>query len=108
MPIYCFLKTFQLYYLDSVIPARWCFVPPVYTCLNGITLAQHSEATLAPRVIHMYECVHVRGEWDHYSLSRKKIALRTPWNRASVILVELEFEWTHTEGRLAVVGGLVA
>ena len=22
MPIYCFLKTFQLYYLDSVLPAR--------------------------------------------------------------------------------------
>ena len=22
MPIYCFLKTFELYYLDSVLPAR--------------------------------------------------------------------------------------
>jgi len=57
MPIYCFLKIFQLYYLDSVPPARWCFLPLVYTCLNGVALAQHSEATLTPRVIHLFECV---------------------------------------------------
>jgi len=77
----------------------------VYTCLNGVALAQHSEATLTPRVIHMFECVCVRGEWDDYSLSRKKSALRTPSTCGSVILVE--FELTHTEVRLVVVGGLV-
>jgi len=69
MPIYCFFKTFQLNYLDSVLPARWCFLPPLYTCLNGVALAQHSEATLTPRVLRMFECVCVCGEWDHYSLS---------------------------------------
>jgi len=106
MSIYCFLKTFQLYYFDSVLQARWCFPPPVYTRLNGVALAQHSEATLTPRVIHVFESVCVRGEWVHYSLSRKKIVLRTPSTRASAILVE--FESTHTEVRLAVVGGLVA
>ena len=78
----------------------------MYTCLNGVALAQHSEATLTPRVIHMYECVCVRGEWDHYSFSHRKIALRTPSTRASVILVE--FELTYTEAMLVVVGGLVA
>ena len=95
-----------MYYLDSVIPARWCFVPPVYTCLNGIALAQHSKATLTPRVIRMFDCVCVCGEWDQYFLSRKTIALRAPSTRASVILVE--FESTHTEVRLAIVGGIVA
>jgi len=68
MPIYCFLKTFELCYLDSVAPARWYFLPPVYTCLKGVALVQHSEATLTHSVIHMFECVCVRGEWDHYSL----------------------------------------
>jgi len=57
IPIYCYLKTFQLYYLDSVLPARWCFLPPVYTCLKGVALAQHSEATLTPGEIHMFKCV---------------------------------------------------
>jgi len=78
----------------------------VYTCLNGVALAPHSDATLTPRVIRMFECVCVRGEWDHYSLSRKKNARRAPSTQASVILVE--FESTHTEAILAVVGGLVA
>jgi len=101
----CFVKTFQLFYFDSVLPARWCFLPPVYTCLNGVALAQHSEATLTPRVIQMFECVCVRGEWDHYSLSRKKTALCTPSTWVSVILVE--FESTHTKERFFVAGGLV-
>jgi len=48
-----------MYYLDSVLPARRCFLPAVYTCLNGVALAQHSEATLTPRVIRMFECVYV-------------------------------------------------
>jgi len=78
----------------------------VYTCLNAVALAQHSEATLTPRVIRIFECVSVYGEWDHYYLSRQKNALRAPSTRASVILVE--FESTHTEASLAVVGGLVA
>ena len=77
----------------------------MYTCLNGVVLAQHSEATLTPRVIHMYECVCVRGEWDHYSLSRKKIALRTPSTRVS--LIRVEFESTHTKAGLVGVGGLI-
>ena len=106
IPIYCFLKKIQSYYLDSVLPARWCFLPTVYTCLNSVALAQHSEATLTPRVIRMFECVCVCGEWDHYSLSFKKDALRAPSTRASIILVE--FESTHTEARLAIVDGLVA
>ena len=60
MPIYCFHKTFRLYYLDSVLPARWCFVPPVYTCLNAVALVQHAEATLTPR--GSYSCVwHIVG-----------------------------------------------
>jgi len=46
------------------------------------------------------------GEWEHYSLSRTKFALRAPSTRASVILVE--FESMHTEARLAVVGDLIA
>jgi len=78
IPIYCFLKTFQLYYLDSILPARWCFLPAVYTCLNGVVFAQHSEATLTPRVIRMLECVCVCDKWDYYSLSHKTIALRAP------------------------------
>jgi len=98
----------------SIVLSRLCsssemiFLPPVYTCLNGVALAQHLGATLQPRVIpwHIFECVCVRGEWDHYSLSRETIALRTPSTRASVILVE--FESTHTEARLVVVGGLVS
>ena len=57
MPIYCVLKTFELYYLDFVLPATWCFLPLVYTSLKGVALEQHSEATLTPRVIHMFECV---------------------------------------------------
>jgi len=72
IPIYCFLKTFQLQYLDSVLPARWCFLPTVYTCLNGVALAQHSEATLTPMVICMCVCVCVCGQCGHYSLSRQK------------------------------------
>ena len=78
----------------------------MYTCLNGVALAQHSEATLTPRAINIFECVCVRGEWDHYSLSRKKIALRTPATRVS--LIRIEFESTHTEAGLVGVGGLVA
>jgi len=54
----------------------------------------------------MFECVCVRGEWDHYSVCRKKIALRTPSTRDSLILVEVES--THTEAGLVGVGGLVA
>jgi len=73
-----FLKTFQLYYLDSVLSARWCVWPTVYTCLNGVDLSQHSEAALTPRVICMFECVCVCGEWDHYSLSRKKMHCALP------------------------------
>jgi len=46
------------------------YLLPVYSCLKGVALAQHSEATLTPRVIHMFESVCVRGEWDRYSLSR--------------------------------------
>ena len=98
--IYCCLKTFQLYYLDSFLPARWCFLPTVYKCLNGVALAQHSEATLTPRVIRMLECVYVCDEWDHYSLFRKKSALRAPSTRASAILVE--FELTHTKASFVV------
>jgi len=48
----------------------------------------------------------VCAEWDHYSLSREKIALRAPSTRASTILVELES--MHTNASLAAVGGLVA
>jgi len=92
--------------LDSVLPARWYFLPPVYTCLKGVAVAQHSEATLTTRVIRMFECVCVRGGWDHYSLSREKIALRTPSTRVS--LIRVEFESTHTEAGLVGVGGLVA
>jgi len=106
IPIYCFLNTFHMYNLDPVLPARWCFLPAVYTCLNGVALAQHSEATLTTRVIRMFDCMYVCGKLDHYSLSRKNIALRAPSTRASVILVE--FESTHTEARLAVVDGCVA
>jgi len=54
----------------------------------------------------MSECVCVRGEWDHYSLSRKKIVLHASSIRTSVILVE--FEFTHTEVGLVGVGCLVA
>ena len=78
----------------------------MYTCLNGVALAQHSEGTLTPRVIHMFECVCVRGELDQYSLSRKKIALCTPSTRVS--LIGVEFDSTHTEVGLVGVGGLVA
>jgi len=60
MPIYCFLKTFQLYYLDSVLTARWCFLPPVYKCQNVVALVQHSEATLIPRGSHSYVW-HIAG-----------------------------------------------
>jgi len=63
-------SSFNCTTFDSVLPARWCLLPPVYTCLNGVALAQHSEVTLTPRVIHMFEYVCVRGEQDHYSLSR--------------------------------------
>jgi len=81
-----------------------------FTCCvhvpNGVALVQHSEATPTPWMIRMFECVCVCGGWDHYSLSRKKFALRAPSNWASVILVE--FESTHTKATLAVVGGLVA
>jgi len=53
----------------------------------------------------MFECVCVRGEWDHYSFLAKKIALRTP--STSVSLIRVEFESTHTEAGLVGVGGLV-
>ena len=75
-------------------------------CFNGVALAQHSEATLTPREIRMLECVCVCDEWDHYSLSRKKMALHTPYTRASGTVILGEFKLTHTEATLAVVGGL--
>jgi len=78
IPIYCFLKTCESYYLDSVLPARWCSLSPAYTCLKGVALAQHSEAALTPRVIHMFECVCVRGKWDHYSFLAKKLHSALP------------------------------
>jgi len=71
IPIYCFLKDIQLYYLDSVLWARWCVLPTVYTFLNGVALVQHSEATLTPRVICMFECVCVYSSeymWDYPGL----------------------------------------
>jgi len=70
IPIFRSLKTFQLYFLDSVLSARWFVLPTVYTCLNDVALAKHSEATRTPRVICVFECVCVHGEWDHYPLSR--------------------------------------
>ena len=78
IPIYCFLKTFQLYYLDSVLSARWCVLPTVYTCLNGVAFAQHSEATLTRRVICMFEFMCVCGECVHYSLSGEKLHCALP------------------------------
>jgi len=68
---------------------------------EGCCSAQHSEATPTSRVIHMFVCLCVRGAWDHYSLSQKKIALRTPSTRD-------QFESTHTDAGLVGVGGLVA
>jgi len=67
----------------SIVLSRLCSSSEMIfstSCVHvpGVALAQHSEATLTPRVIHMFECVCVRGEWDHNSLSRKKIALRSP------------------------------
>ena len=90
IPIYCVLKTFQLYYLDSVLPAIWYFLPTVYTCLNGVALAQHSEATLTPRVIRMFECVCVYGEWDQSPRLAKKshsalprLGTLLPWSNSN-------------------------
>jgi len=92
--------------LDSVLPARWYFLPPVYTCLNGVALANTERR---PWHLWWFEClsvcVYVVNGITAPCLA-KIIALRAPSTRASVALIE--FESMYTEARLAVVGGLVA